>query len=244
MKKLLLGIIALVSLTGHANAQVAKPTTGDRSMTFGVNGLQFINFNTNVSRAGSLLFRQYIADDKAIRLSANLGVNSSNTSLEDTANGREQTALNRNTNFNLAIGMQKSLGTRPRLEPYIGIDAVLGFSGTTNSSRTELVNADKTGNPNDQNGDFIDVETRTSTPFRFGVAPLIGFNYYIADGIALGAEFSYGLTMSFGAKGTTITERRENGTNLPKQETQNLPSSFNYSLNNMGNSNVTFSVFF
>ncbi|MGZ5245225.1 MAG: hypothetical protein ACXWDO_11090 [Bacteroidia bacterium] len=242
MKKLFFGLIALISVSAQSHAQT-RPVTGDRSVTFGINGLQFINFNTNVSRTGSLLFRQYIADDKAIRASANLAINSNSTSLDDTSNGIEQTTLNRNTNFNIAIGMQKSLGARPRVEPYIGIDAVLGLSGTTNRQRTEITNANKTGGV-DQNGDFVETETTTSTPFRLGIAPLIGFNYYIVDGIALGAEFSYGLNMAFGAKGKTITERRENGTNQPKQEAANVPSSFNYSLNTLGASSVTFSVFF
>ncbi len=242
MKKLLLGLIAIVSVNLPSQAQ-QRPGTGDKSVTLGINGLQNLGFNANVSRTGSLLYRHYIADDLAIRASANYTLNTTTNSLNDTLSGIKQTTGKRESAFGIAGGIQKSLGDRPRLEPYIGADVILGFNNQRNRTRTEVTNAAKTPG-NDQNGDYQQTVNYTATPFALGIAPMFGFNYFITDGIAIGAEFSYGLNMAFGSRGSTEVTRRENGTDQKPVETPTSPSSFNFDLQNMGATNITLSVFF
>ena len=242
MKKLLLGAFAIFAIVTNSNAQY-RPVKGARSFTVGVNGIDFIGFNTNVSRTGALLFRQYIADNKAIRASANLNTNIADLQLDDTTNGMSQFNKSSSYFFTIAGGLQKSLGDRTRLEPYIGIDAAIGYSRNSSTQRSEVMNPDKTFQ-NDMKGDYVETKTTNLNPFNFGLTPLIGFNYYIADGLALGGEFGYNFNVGFTSQSKQVISRRERGVDLPKTENPFSAGGVNLNFQNTGFANVSLSVFF
>ncbi|RZL44014.1 MAG: hypothetical protein EOP00_21775, partial [Pedobacter sp.] len=206
-------------------------------------GLQTIGFNSNASRTGSLLYRQYFADDKAFRASANVRWNAVGNNLEDTTRGIKSSNSIRQSALSIALGIQKSLGIRPRLEPYVGVDLIGGFGSSKSSTRTEIINENKTGET-DKNGDFNETINTNSTPFNFGLAPLFGVNYYILDGIAIGAEFSYGINLAFGTHGKKDITGKQNGTDIPAVHSMESPSSMGINFQNMGSSNITVSVYF
>jgi hypothetical protein len=242
MKKLLLGAFAIFAVITNSNAQY-RPVKGAKSFTVGVNGLDFLGFNANVSRTGAVLFRKYIADNKAIRASANLTTNFNDMRLDDTTNGMTQFNTSSSYFFTIAGGLQKSLGDRARLEPYIGMDAAIGYSRNSTTQRSEVMNPDKTFQ-NDMKGDFVETKTKNLSPFNFGLTPVIGFNYYIADGLALGGEFGYNFNVGFTSQSKQIVSKRERGVDLPKTEIPFAFGGLNLNFQNTGFSNISLSVFF
>ena len=139
MKKI---IILTVVLATAINVYAQRPAAGDVGFTFGVSGLANLGAEANTSLAHSLLFRYYLSDDMAVRLGARLAMESSTaTEDETTTSGYLYTDKTNSSEVAIAVGIQKSLGSHERLEPYVGADVSIGMSGSGYSNRAEVTDA-------------------------------------------------------------------------------------------------------
>jgi hypothetical protein len=239
MKKVLFFTFSLFPFLAHAQ----RPVEGAQGFTFGISGLQNIGVNTAASRTGTLLYRKYKTDSMAYRISAGLTILTNRTSLESKDLGIRTITMNNTMAINLAPGFQQSLGGNSRLEPYWGLDFLIGYTFTNSQiERTEVINADTTSDPDDQLGDYKETETRIGSPFRIGAFPLVGANYFVTDNVAFGVEFSYGLVASFSKNGTRIFRDRIAGVDQ-EEKAVNISAS-NTSFGTTGSTVITISIFF
>jgi hypothetical protein len=240
-------IFFFLALTLPVLAIAQRPVQGMQSFTFGLSGLSNLGVNSGASRTGTILYRKYTTDSAAFRFSAFLSVAANRVSLDNEATGTRAITQSNSASVNIAPGYQKSLGGSGRVEPYYGIDVLVGYTFTNSIiQRTEIINADTTFDTEDETGDFEETETAFGTPFRFGIMPLIGVNYYLLDNIAIGAEFSYGLIVTTAMNGQKIIRRRIKGVDQEEVRTSSpsAPSNMNFSANSFGTGLVTMSIYF
>src|SRR5688500_10913044 len=124
MKKAFLFIALVIPFL----TQAQRPIEGTQSFTFGVSGLQNIGVNAGASRTGTRLYRKYKTDSMAYRFSAALNIAASSATQVDEGQGMKTITTNNAVSINIAPGFQNSLGGNPRLEPYWGVDFLLGYT--------------------------------------------------------------------------------------------------------------------
>jgi hypothetical protein len=205
MKKITLLSVLLISTIFIASAQF-KPEAGNFGLTGSIDGLQ----NIKLAQQGTLGFRYFLENDLVFRLGANLGTSNSNEVTKE--DGIESTlTIKQTVARNINLGIAKRFTGTDRLDPYIGIDLIIGSSGGGSTlSRTEVFDADSTFDPNDKTGDYYQSEVKTPNGFTIGIRPLVGFNYFIAPKLAIGAEFAWG----FSTTTTKGSETNEEGTGI------------------------------
>jgi hypothetical protein len=204
MKKLFV-VLSLVLATSFA-AFAQRPVAGAKAFTFGLEnpfgGSANVDPIGSASPTGSLLFKYYVSDHIAARFSINY--TKSSDKLLDTAgtvfSGQEFEAKTSTSRFAIAVGAQKAFGEGEKLEPYIGADIFFAKTSGKYFERTEVVNVN-----GGTVGDFQEVNTNAYfNPFTstyvaptttFGLAPVVGFNYFFTENFAFGAEFGWGIGM-------------------------------------------------
>lgn len=236
-----------------------KPTAGSKGFTFGLSNI-FQNGNSSITnngpaRTGTLLFRYYLADGLAGRMS--LSYSKTGTKVTDTSsvNGTEEVLKESGSRFAIQLGIQKSLGSAEKIEPYIGADLLFARTGGKYSLMTEVVNASGGGQPGnsvliERNGNRIfnsngNFTGQYQTPaIQIGIIPALGFNYFFSENFALGAEFGWGVIISRSNKSleTKTTQKVlgvETSTTIHTQDRVN-----NTTFGSTGNGMLTVSIFF
>jgi hypothetical protein len=193
MKKIILSVAAILAF-GYANAQIktnagtfTKPTAGtiimEANMTPDVTGggiFALPDLNSDLGMVG-IKARKFTADNKALRLGANLSVMSSGEEDVDTE-----------FSFGVAAGIEHHFSGAERLSTYWGYEGNIGFV----SSNGDAADADFEG-IDEEDGDFEDFEgSGKVTKFGFGANLFTGFDYYIMPKIYLGAEIAYGVAIT------------------------------------------------
>jgi outer membrane protein W len=202
MRKIFL-ITAVVLFIGSIHAQF-KPTGG----TFGME-VQFRPFGNNVIESGNIspfltnngvknLFgvsaRYFCIDQLELRADLLFGFNSNKTKSTNTPAGQEpQITRESGTLFGLNLGVNYHFKGTERISPYVG--AVVGFGLLNTSKNISHLNfiADDFSKAK-QGGVY--------TNFAFAT----GFNWYIVNGLYLGAEVGLGLEFAKELKSTTTTK--------------------------------------
>jgi hypothetical protein len=247
MKKLFIAV-SLIASSFAAFAQ--KPVAGDKGFTFGVNGLGAFGLSgTNQTGAGNgmsptMLFRYYLADDMAVRAGLNYqrAGNTKTTDLTATAGTKTETKTGGNGQFAITLGIQKSLGSAEKLEPYVGADLLFGVgkvNGTLETTTT-VTDATKAGGTN---GDYTKTTNTLASQTRIGILPAVGFNYYFSDKFAFGAEFNWGFVYNNQGTGSSKTETKV-GSNTTTTTTTGGTSTKAGTFGNYGSGLITVSVFF
>ncbi|MDF1672622.1 MAG: hypothetical protein P1U41_03910 [Vicingaceae bacterium] len=200
MKKICLSFTLILStiLTVNAQQDTLKSRDGDWGFVLNLTGLinnisigNLTDGNTN----NAILAKHHLTNDKVLRLGFGLKSVSNNTFTADSVNitaGRalqEVDSTEKRFDFSISAGIEKHLGTTRRLDPYVGGELAIGRIGATKI---------------DANTDISDVTgTRTISRiiqrdggFNFSLNAIAGFNYFFAERISLGAEFSLGYLYS------------------------------------------------
>ncbi|MFN3405582.1 MAG: hypothetical protein ACK40G_15900 [Cytophagaceae bacterium] len=208
MKKLLLAASLLVSsvLTSYAQ-DPEKPTAGKKTFTFGIQGINTFNLTGASVAGGTLLFRYYLSDNLALRVGANYA-RTANTSIDETASPTITTQKTRTSDFFLVPGAQVSLGDNQRVEPYIGADLLFGLG----RSRTETIV---------EGPGATETITKQGPQTHIGLIPAVGFNWWVVQGLAIGAEFNWGPRWTFVGEGSTTS-----GGNTTTSKTKSRSSNF------------------
>ena len=257
MKKLFVVLSLVLGTSFVAFAQ--RPVAGAKGFTFGLNApfniLTTESFNSGPAATGTLLFRYYLADDMAARVSINYAKSGSTTTDTSSTNGNETVDKTSTSRFAIQLGIQKSLGEGEKLEPYVGADLMFAKTGGKSSSRTETVNASGGGtvgnfSETERNGyEIFDPTTGVSlgyqTPgMQFGLIPVVGFNYYFTENFAIGAEFGWGFVLQNNNKSLETVTNSKVGTTTTTTTTYTQDQVKSTTIGSQGNGQLTVSVFF
>ena len=206
------------------------PRKGEKQLTFAL-----------ADNSGFFMFKKYCSPKFATRFGFSGGYNIANQSFPQSS-GPSSEQKYRNFNFQLSFGLQRSFGNFKRFEPYTGMD--LGIGNRMESTTTT--------NYNVSNGIGLAptdvIETKQERKIYFSpsasLTPLVGFNYYIAERFALGAEYRVPLVNFYMVSNSksTVTRKLANGTS----ETQEFKDADYASVNGnfRGIAYVTATIFF
>jgi outer membrane protein W len=200
MKKTLL--LAAFALAGtFAFAQ--KPASGDKTVETSIllqTGTAPVSFATP-----NLRLRYFIADDLAARVSFVYESFKSTENFTEKTDGTGGTGsvVTKASSFTFAPGIEKHFEGTSRLSPYVG--GVLGL--TFNGASEEWENSDGTKYAKDVKATIDGANTNgDAAGTAIGVSLVLGADYYITDGLYLGAEVLWGWeTVSIKESTTTLT---------------------------------------
>ena len=204
-------ILLLTCLTSHAQlskrdsitnqiiaSDTLTPRKGEKQFTFAL-----------ADNSGFFIYKKYTSPNTALRfgLSGNYLFSSHEYPNIDGPSSENKT---RAFVLQLSFGLQRSFGNFKRFEPYYGADLSIGNRMESNT----YINS----NPLNGIGSSSLVETRQERKVYvspvISITPLLGFNYYIAERFALGAEYRISLinfNVTNNAK-STITHKYADGT--------------------------------
>jgi len=206
MKRVIL-FAATALLIGSAQAQF-KPAGGDFCIE-----LQFRPLGNDIIEGTSFEFdlgsttipmfgispRFFVLDNLELKADLLFGtISAKDSPTQDIGNGNvTQTTKTNFVGFGLNLGVNYHFSGTERISPYVGVD--LGFY--TGSVSQKITNAG-----------FVtgDSGKGKSGLFGLGFNVLTGFNWYIVDGLYLGAEI--GLGLAFAKEGKTVNETKIGGT--------------------------------
>lgn len=227
MRKVLLSASCCFLLGAAAFAQ--KQTAGNFTAEVSIlrNG---INFNVSAlnSAIGGAKLRYFFADDLAIRLGLNVTSASNKFEATENADGTGGVGTGKATSSNIVIapGIEKHFGNWGKVSPYVGFDLTAGFRAAREErdqlvfdpfafdiedapffpdSKLTIENAHTFGSGNDTFNRIAEGGT------SFGFNLVTGVDFYVTEGLFLGAEMGLGFT-SFSAKDIIVTAEFGNNT--------------------------------
>ena len=199
MKKLFtiaaISIFAASSYAQEDNVGGYKPCEGtvttEVGLTGGLNTTSYNLDNGTLGAAPMLRFRYFLKEDLGLRLgfsafrNANEGtptttVVTSPTPTPPPANPNTTTTFDRQSSFDVNIGVEKHFAGSDRLSTYAGADLVFGTSGNNNES-TDSPSGNFVKRKNSNAGSLL-------AESYFGLRLITGADYYIAKKLYLGVE--------------------------------------------------------
>ncbi len=200
MRKIILTLaVILSSVVTFAQQDTLKSRDRDWGFVLNLTGLInniSINNLTDASNNNAILAKHHLTDDKVLRIGLGLKSVKNNWFTGDSISlGSGNRALKEvdstetRFDFSIALGFEKHLGTTRRLDPYIGGELRIGrIGGTKIDAKTEIT--DVTGTQD------IDRIIQRDGGFNYSLNAIAGFNYFFAERISIGAEFSLGYLYS------------------------------------------------
>ena len=194
MKKLL--VLLACTAFCFTNADAQKQIGGDITLEAEFTPMG----NAPISTTG-IRGRMFTSETMAIRANINYGsstmrtvINQPNTlpdgiALDDQLNP-ELHQIDKSSSFGLSAGVEIHMDGTDNLSPYIG--GVVGFQSGKSSGETEMWGPNDIDNVVDYEKFVQWSETYTQTSSAFGIGAVLGFDYYFADNIYLGAEMGVG----------------------------------------------------
>lgn len=235
----------MISLNGfgQVDEKVYKPAEGDFGVVFNISGLiSNIGLSPTQDPFGNdlILGRAYVKDNHVVRLGIGVKSFDNKISLIDSVGSAERTldSTYKKFNFYISPGYEYHFKGLARLDPYIGANLNFGLLGKTNSIINESLK-DTTG------VNKTEISYQSEGGFMFGVSALVGFNYFVAQNLALGAEYGLGFYSSREGgdweRVTVITP--VSGNNVSRREVGTQRSSIT-GFNMSGNLSINLSYYF
>lgn len=219
MKKTTLAIALTLGISG-AFAQTMKPIAGEMGISAGLSS-GITGPVSGVGHTGTLAFKYIVKEDMVARVGVNFGKLPGNgTFVSDTShlwiggNGISQSTVKRSgLMWALSLGVQKSMNGTDKLDPYFGADIFFGgIAGQKNDSTTDFLKSGLTRS----GGDYDKFVKSGMHTISYGIVGVIGFNYFFADHLAVGAEFGYGFESSTTKGGEVTFSDNRGGTKTTK----------------------------
>ncbi len=222
MKKVLFFAVALITLSGVAQAQY-KPTKGTFATELNFNPLGLIVVNAvnnttvidgpNFSLPMGIKGRYFLSDNLAVRVGLDFNFESTtNHDFTDPGVSPEVETIEKNSLFTFGIipGIEYHFGNWEKTSLYCGAEIGIAMAS---AKRSEDDGTDKT--------ETKGASTLGNSGFGFAFNVFTGFDYYFTKNLFVGAELGLGLnTLSTGTVETTF-----NGVTV---EDKDYSSSFNF----------------
>ncbi|MDI6765331.1 MAG: hypothetical protein QME52_00640 [Bacteroidota bacterium] len=219
MKKLILVFIAILIIgqLSYAGDVTAMTNEGDKALLFQFNGLSSLGASSYRSDTRTITYgsytltlptvngigmKYYLSNDLALNGALLFGMKSKTTKAAIAGNADETES---GMGFGLEAGIQSNMMKSGPFVAFIGAAAnIIMYSGTY-----EWPNSGQPTKTNKIEGSLME----------FGVAGLIGFDYFIYDRISLGAEYRLGLKTSSGTVDYTPAGVTTTSFDLPSEMT-------------------------
>jgi hypothetical protein len=190
MKKALALVVASSLILGMALAQDVQPVVkaGSKSINFTFGGLGTFGL-TGAGVRGGISGSYFLTQESAVRIGLQVYSNSTTTPWNDlTANGTNPGSDGSTSAFAFGIGADYLMyinATTPRVRPYLGagVRFITQSSDTKPAVATSAPNGALTETKNGTAGDGL----------TFGVAAIIGAEFFIYSAISLSAEYQLNL---------------------------------------------------
>jgi len=171
MKKVLVLAVAIAMIFGLASAQDVVPVakTGSKSLNFTFGGLGAFGINPSGPNGG-IGVSYFLNSDAAIRAGLQLGLATTSTPANPSGTDGSTSSLTLGIAGDYLMYMNAG-----RVRPYMGA----GIHFTTQSSDTKYV----------VNGPGTQDEQKGGTPTTFGLAGIIGAEFFIYSELSLSAEY-------------------------------------------------------
>ena len=204
MKKIVLSLLALASIT-MANAQSEfKPNQGDVTTEFGLSG-GILNSelklndddNKNIVNGGLLRFRYFATESMAFRVGLSVSHEGDTRNVYGGADQEnEGTYKSKYTGLLMNLGVEKHFSGTERLSPYVGGDLL--FQAISRKIEWDNSNLSGTSYQADNSG-----YRKGPGEIGVGLRGVVGADYYFAKRVFLGAEAGLGFLYSKLGKRTT-----------------------------------------
>lgn len=188
---LLFSQVALAQSTKPAFPSDGKGVAGDWGITLNINGLIdqiSVQPLSDISGNPILSARYFSSDRSAFRLGLGINAFRKQISRVDSIGNDQVEYDSTSTQFSLFLNpsYEWHFTQNKRLDPYIGVGLHLAFIGNNRRTSTTLT-TDTTGTARrEYDGQF-------PGGFQIGAFTRLGFNYFIAPKLALGAEYTLGV---------------------------------------------------
>lgn len=200
MKKVIFtATIILISLTSFSQKDTVKSRDTDWGFALNVSGLiNNVTLNTlsDVNNNNFILAKHHLKDDQVLRIGVGLKTINNNSFKSDSitiSSGnralRDIDSTEKRFDFSISLGFEKHLGATRRLDPYVGGELIVASIGKTKINADTKI-TDVTG------GQTIQRIIQQDGGTTFGLNAVVGFNYFFAERISLGAEFGMGYLYS------------------------------------------------
>jgi outer membrane protein W len=180
MKKIFLIAAAALLIGGTANAQdVFKQQGGEQNIE-----VQFTPLGGSPIGINGIRYRSFSSATRALRAEVFLGFQSSSEVSLGGSEGETELSMGESSfDISLAAGIENHWAGTDRLSPYWGYVGSLGF-GNERATQEYVTNADD---------DVEKLVESSQGSLTVGVSGVVGFDYYFADNLYLGAEVGFGI---------------------------------------------------
>jgi len=232
------------SKTESPSLKRLKPMEKDWGFSFNLTGLiSDLKLEGNEDMIGNdiLFFRHYLKDNLALRLGLGVRSVSNSTIRKDSLNSAFISFDSTYSRFDFSIsgGIEKHVGDFRRLDPYFGAQLMLEFRGKEKYEWDEIRNESPTVSTSITNEKTVEGGT------NFGLLGIVGFNYFIAQNVSLGAEYNIGYTYlkTGGNYSEFRTETPSSGSSTSTKKEGSLEyTNSGFQINSTAN--IVFSIFF
>lgn len=200
MKKTLL--LAAFALAGSI-AFAQKPSAGNKTAEVNLNfqtGTSAVNYDL----PAELRLRYFLSDNSAVRVRFGLGSATDKSSVKSAA-GTEATIEDKSgLGLTLTPGYEMHFEGTEKLSPYAGAQLGIALGGKATTTVTNAASANPTP------GSVIDgasYKRESGSSLGISLGLMMGADYYIADGVFIGAEFGLGLFQMNSTKEGTTTSK-------------------------------------
>ncbi len=218
MKKIILSVVAIMAF-GFANAQdlTSKkgepylPEAGDWAIGFNANNLfdyvgnafsgsttaNSIGTVANNGWNGTFVGKKFTSATNANRYLVDFGVNVGSSTSAAPAGSTTETKVS-TSGFNMSVGLGKEWRRgKTRLQGFYGADLVLGVQSS--GSKTEITDSAAPATNST-------VDVKSGLGLNVGARGFLGAEYFIFPKIAIGAQYTYNVSVAVtGASKTTTT---------------------------------------
>lgn len=186
----LIGLAAFAQDGGINKEGFTKFNDKDWGVTFNANGLiNDISLNSieGVNGNPAIQVRKFIKPNLAIRAGFGLNSFNYNSNVVDSVSNAKVTndSTYKRTDFFIQPAVEYHFSGTKRLDPFVGAGITMGIVGSQDI-QVDISSVDTTGTAS--------LERTYDIPggFTFGANLIIGFNYFISEQLALGAEYQWG----------------------------------------------------
>ncbi len=199
MKKTLL--VAAFALAGSI-AFAQKPSAGNKTAEVNLNfqtGTAAVNYNL----PAELRLRYFLSDNSAVRVRFGLGSTTDKKSVKSgTSDVVSDVTVKSGLGLTLTPGYEMHFEGTEKLSPYAGAQLGISLGGKASTEATNSATSAPTPNSIIDGANYKSTDGST---FGLSLGLMMGADYYIADGVFIGAEFGLGLfSMSSTSEGETV----------------------------------------
>ena len=185
-KTLLLTAFALAGSIAFAQ----KPSAGNKTAEVNLN-FQTGTAAVNYTLPAELRLRYFLTDNSAFRVRFGLGSTTNKTSVKSgTSDVISDVTVKSGRNISLTPGYEIHFEGTSKLSPYVGAQLGISLGGKASTVATNSASSSPTSST------IVDGASYKSTAgsvFGLSLGLMMGADYYIADGVFIGAEFGLGL---------------------------------------------------